>query len=212
MVQTDILFQAKTNDTFDLNQYVMSEWYNQYFGYGLSSIMFQEIREAKAYGYATYAYASSPGKKNQAHNLTAYLGTQPDKVNTAIPDILELLNNMPVVPNQMEQARQSILKNIESSRINKSNIYWTWLKNKKLGYDEDVRALTYEKLKAATQQDLINFHQEVIKNKAYNIVLMGPIDQLDLDYLSTFGAIQKLRVEDVFGYSEEDIKLALSKL
>ena len=212
MVQTDILFQAKTNDTFDLDQYVMSEWYNQYFGYGLSSIMFQEIREAKAYGYATYAYASSPGKKDQAHNLTAYLGTQPDKVNTAIPDILELLNNMPVVPNQMEQARQSILKNIESSRINKSNIYWTWLKNKKLGYDEDVRALTYEKLQAATPQDLINFHQEVIKNKAYNIVLMGPIDQLDLDYISTFGSIQKLSVEEIFGYSEEDIKQALAKL
>ena len=212
MVQTDILFQAKCSDHFILEDLIMAEWYNQYFGYGLSSIMFQEIREAKAYGYSTYAYFSSPAKKDKEHNLTAYLGTQPDKVNTAIPDIIGLLNEMPYVANQVEQAKLSILKNIESSRINRQSIYWTWLKNNKLGLDVDMRELIYERLKAATHEDLKAFHQRVIKDQNLNIILMGPKEQLDMEYLKSFGPINILHKEDVLGYTEEEILEALNKI
>jgi predicted Zn-dependent peptidase len=212
MVQTDILFHTKCSDEFNLEDFIMAEWYNQYFGYGLSSIMFQEIREAKAYGYSTYAYFSSPSKKEKEHNLTAYLGTQPDKVNTAIPDIMELLDDMPYVPNQVEQAKLSILKNLESSRINRQNIYWTWLKNNKLGLEEDMRALIYDRLKEASHDDLKAFHKRVIKNKNFNIILMGPVDQLDMEYISSFGEVTQLKKEEVLGYTEDEILKALNKL
>ena len=212
MVQTDILFHTKCSDEFNLEDFIMAEWYNQYFGYGLSSIMFQEIREAKAYGYSTYAYFSSPAKKEKEHNLTAYLGTQPDKVNTAIPDIMALLDEMPYVSNQVEQSRLSILKNLESSRINRQSIYWTWLKNKKLGLEGDIRTLIYDRLKNASHEDLKAFHKRMIKNKNFNIVLMGPLDQLDLDHIKSFGAVKVLKKEDVLGYSEEDILQALNKV
>ena len=50
-----------------------------------------------------------------------------------------------------------ILKNLESSRINRQNIYWTWLKNNKLGLEEDMRALIYDRLKEASHDDLKAF-------------------------------------------------------
>ena len=212
MVQTDLLFHTKCRDEFVLEDMIMADWYNQYFGYGLSSIMFQEIREAKAYGYSTYAYYSSPARKDKEHSLTAYLGTQPDKINTAIPEILQLLNEMPVVPNQMEQTRQSILKNLESSRISRQNIYWTWMKNKRLGTEEDLREKFYNTLSTVTNADLVRFHEEVIKDRTYNIILMGPKDSLDTDHIKTLGKYTELTVEEVFGFSMEDLQRALTQL
>ena len=125
---------------------------------------------------------------------------------------MALLDEMPYVSNQVEQSRLSILKNLESSRINRQSIYWTWLKNKKLGLEGDIRTLIYDRLKNASHEDLKAFHKRMIKNKNFNIVLMGPLDQLDLDHIKSFGAVKVLKKEDVLGYSEEDILQALNKV
>ena len=101
---------------------------------------------------------------------------------------------------------------MESSRINRQSIYWTWLKNKKLGLEGDIRTLIYDRLKNASHEDLKAFHKRVIKNKNFNIVLMGPLDQLDLDHIKSFGAVEVLKKEDVLGYSKEDILQALNKV
>jgi len=72
MVQTELLLLSKGTPRFNLEEMIYAEWHNQYFGHGLSSIVFQEIRESKALAYATYAYFSNPGKRNRAHYLQAY--------------------------------------------------------------------------------------------------------------------------------------------
>ncbi len=64
----------------------MTDLFNEYFGYGLSSIVFQEIRESKALAYSTYAYYSNPQKAKEAHYLSAYVGTQPDKISEKLND------------------------------------------------------------------------------------------------------------------------------
>ena len=212
IVQTEILFQSLGTDHFSLDEYIMAEWYNIYFGYGLSSIMFQEIREAKAFGYATYAYYSSPGEKDKPHILQAYLGTQPDKVNQAIPEIQKLLNDMPIVPNQMEQARQSILRNLESNRITRTAIHWTKKINRKLGYERDLRKDIYDKLSQVQLEDLIAFHQKHVKGRKYNILLMGNKKSLDMNFIKSLGDYREWDIPQLFGYSEEDCKRSLGKL
>jgi predicted Zn-dependent peptidase len=37
--------------------------FNNYFGGGMGSVVFQTIRESKALAYSTYSYFSLPGKK-----------------------------------------------------------------------------------------------------------------------------------------------------
>jgi predicted Zn-dependent peptidase len=108
MVQADVMLISKGTPHFDLDEFLISELYNEYFGYGLSSIVFQEIRESKALAYSTFAYYSSPAYKNQAHYLQAYLGTQPDKLPDAIPALSTIIENMPMAEGQMEQARLSL--------------------------------------------------------------------------------------------------------
>ncbi|MCB0637698.1 MAG: insulinase family protein, partial [Lewinella sp.] len=124
MVQAEVLMISRGTPHFNLEEYIIHDLFNEYFGYGLSSIVFQEIREAKALAYNTYAYYSSPHRADQAHYLRAYVGTQPDKLTEALPAMLDLMNHMPVVEEAINQARMSMLQRIETDRIPPRKLYW----------------------------------------------------------------------------------------
>ncbi len=53
LVQVEVMLISRGTPYFNFPEYLMREWYNEYFGFGLSSIVFQEIREAKALAYST---------------------------------------------------------------------------------------------------------------------------------------------------------------
>ncbi len=200
MVQTELLLLSKGTPKFSLEEYVLNEWYNQYFGYGLSSIVFQEIRESKALAYSAYAHAGSPAKKNRAHWLQAYVGTQPDKLREAIEAFQTIMEDMPVSLAQMETARQSVLKQIAASRITRSDIFWTWRGNRDKGFsNRDLRRDIYEAMMQATSDDLIRFHHEKVKGRKYTWLVLGDRDTLDFKYLKKIGKVTELKPEEIFG-------------
>ncbi|MEZ5042484.1 MAG: insulinase family protein [Saprospiraceae bacterium] len=199
-IQTDVLLVSRGTPHFSLEEHLMREWFNEYFGYGLSSIVFQEIRESRALAYSTYAIYTSPQKADLAHYLQAYLGTQPDKLPDAIPFLLNILENMPVVETSMENARLSILKRMESSRIPSNDVFWEAQKVKDLGFEEDLDKLLYERLKSASLDDLLHFQKTHVKDRYYSFLVLGDKRQTDLKYLETFGSLRTVDLEEVFGY------------
>lgn len=199
-VQTDVLLVSRGTPNFNLEEALMRDWFNEYFGFGLSSIVFQEIRESRALAYSTYALYTAPKKKEWAHYVQAYLGTQPDKLPDAIPYLLKILEDMPAIETTMENARLSILKRIESSRISSSQLFWESKKLDDLGLAEDMDKLLYEKLQQASLEELIEFHQQHIKGRKYTFMVLGDQKQIDMDYLKEFGELRKLTMEEVFGY------------
>jgi predicted Zn-dependent peptidase len=91
MVQAEIDWIRPTVK-FDPAQTPVVELFNNYFGGGMSSIVFQTIRESKALAYSTYAYYFTPNTKDEKYYLVGYVGTQADKLNEAIPSMNELFN------------------------------------------------------------------------------------------------------------------------
>jgi predicted Zn-dependent peptidase len=200
IVQTDVMLVSKGTPQFSLEEYEMRELYNEYFGYGLSSIVFQEIRESKALAYSTYAYYGSPKKKDRPHYLTAYVGTQPDKLRDAIPAMKDIIEHMPLVDAQIEQARHSIHKRLESDRISPSRMYWEYRSFRDLGYEKDLYQNIYEKMKTVTKEDLKAFHEKYIKGRKYAMIVLGDKKRIDLDYLAQYGQVKELTMKEVFGY------------
>ena len=201
MVQVELLLLSKGTPRFKLDEYVFSEWYNQYFGYGLSSIVFQEIRESKALAYSAYAYAANPARKNRAHFLQAYVGTQPDKLREAVEAFQAILEDMPVSLSQMENARQSVLKQIAAGRISKAELYWAWRANRDRGFpNRDLRADVYHALERADAADLIHYQQRHVKGRNYTWLVLGDRQCIDFKYLRKIGNVRELTLEEVFGY------------
>jgi predicted Zn-dependent peptidase len=200
-VQIELLMLSKGTPKFNLEEFVMGEWYNQYFGYGLSSIVFQEIRESKALAYSAYAHAGSPNKKNRAHWLQAYVGTQPDKLKDAVEAFQDILENMPVSIPQMEHARQGVLKQIAAGRINQSELYWAWRGSRDKGYlNRDLREDIYRTIEKATPDDLIAFHEKYVKGRHFSWLILGEKKNIDFKYLKKVGKIKELSLEDIFGH------------
>lgn len=199
-VQVELMLISKGSPKFSLEEFSMSEWYNQYFGYGLSSIVFQEIRESKALAYAAYTFFSNPSKKSRAHFLSAYVGTQPDKLHTAVEAFQTILEEMPVSAQQIENARQSVLKQIAAERITRDQIYWQWRTTIERGFRTDLRQATFEKLRQAAEADLLDFQRTKIKGRMFNWLVLGDRERVDFQYLKKIGRVRELNLEEIFGY------------
>jgi len=199
MVQSEMMMISKVGP-FDKAMLGPINLFNQYFGSGLSSIVFQEIRESKALAYSARCSMTSPNKKEDAHYVSAYIGTQVDKLGNASAAMLELMNNMPEAEIQFEDSKLSALKQMETERITKSSIFWSYESAKRLGLDYDVRKESYAALQEMSLQDMKVFFDKNLKGRNYTFCVIGKRSEIDMEVLKELGPVQELTLEQLFGY------------
>ncbi len=199
MVQTELLMINKSQ-LFNKDLMPYANIFNEYFGAGLSSIVFQEIRESKALAYSAYSYYSTPGRKDKSHYLQAYIGTQTNKLGQATDAIRELLNNMPEAEGQFQDAKTAALKKIETDRVTRSSIFWTYYTAKQRGLSEDIRKSLYSEIGQMEMSDLKNFFDSNIKGRNFTYCVIGKRDEVDFEALKKLGTVKELSLEEVFGY------------
>ncbi|GAB4257559.1 MAG: insulinase family protein [Vicingaceae bacterium] len=199
MVQTEVLFLNNAGK-FNPDLLSISRLFNEYFGSGLSSIVFQEIRESKALAYSAYAGYRNPNKKERNAYVTGYVGTQVDKLKDALDAMLAILNDMPEAKDQFEDAKTAALKKIETSRIKRSSIFWQYLNNKELGFDYDINQDIYKRLKTYELKDLKSFFDQNIKGKKYTFLVIGDKNKINKQALKELGEMQELDLKEIYGY------------
>jgi len=199
MKQAEVLFFAK-GSKLNIQDIPLIKFHNEYFGGGMSSIVFQEMRESKALAYSVYSTYTIPAKKDESHYSFSYIGTQSDKLSEAMNGMFDLLTNMPEANNNMENARNGIIQKTNTERITKSSILNQYLKAEKMGVNYDLRTSIYDNVKNFQMNDLIKFHNNYIKNENHIIMVLGNQTNLDLEILKQYGEIHFLTLEDVFGY------------
>ncbi len=208
MVQSEMMMVSK-GPLFDKSLLAPSNLFNQYFGSGLSSIVFQEIRESKALAYSAYSVFTSPTKMDQSHYVRAYIGAQVDKLPEATNAMLELMGEMPRSEIQFESARDAALKQIEANRVVRESIFWDYIAAKNRGLDYDVRKEIYETIQGMDMDALEAFFDAHIKGNAYIYCVIGNQDRMDTEVLNKLGPVEVLDVQTVFGYGAKPaVKLA----
>ena len=199
MVQTEMSKIAKGNNV-DTRNFGKVNVFNEYFGRGLSSIVFQEIRESKSLAYSAYVFYATGAELEHPDYVTTYIGTQPDKLHIAVDTMNDLMNELPEVPVQFENARNAALKQIASTRITRTNIFFNTLRLKKLGISHDFRKDIYEQIRNLRFEDIKEFYQTSIKPLHFNTALIGKRENLNMDAVNTMGSFQELSLEEIFGY------------
>ncbi|APG64451.1 peptidase M16 [Tenacibaculum todarodis] len=202
MVQTEMMFLAK-GEPFKAENLAASTLFNTYFGSGLSSIVFQEIRESKSLAYSAFASYSNASKKGDSNYVMAYVGTQANKLEQAVDAMMDLMNNMPEAEKQFNAAKASTLKKIAAQRITKSNIFWTYESLKKRGIDNDHREAMYNTIKDMTIEDLKAFFDKNVKGESYNVMVVGNKKDLNVKSLQKLGKIKELEVDELFNYVDK---------
>lgn len=174
--------------------------YNEYFGGGMNSIVFQEMREARGLAYSARATYSSPSKLKYPYIMRTNIATQNDKMIEAVKAFGDIINNMPQSEAAFSLAQQAVLARLRTERIIKSEILWSYVKAQDLGESTDTRKALYEAVQKLTLQDVVAFQKNTIKDRKYTYCILGDEKNLEMNKLSDYGTIQHLTTEDIFGY------------
>lgn len=199
MVQSEIRWLRNTG-VYNKADGATVEVFNNYFGGGMGSVVFQTIRESKALAYSTFATYASPDRADKQYSMVAYVGSQADKMNEAVAGMNELLNVLPKSEKTFEGAKTNLLSNYESDRVLKDAIFAYYFADKKLGYSYDSRMDRYKEIKPITFDDINRFHQQKIANKAYTYLIVASDKKVKQEDMSKFGAVKTLTLEEIFGY------------
>src|SRR5690606_9315942 len=97
MVQAEVILLSKSIN-YNAEDVPVVSLYNEYFGGGMGSLVFQEMRESRALAYSVRSQYAMPGRLNEPSYNFSYIGTQSDKFKEAVVGMQDLLNNMPKSP------------------------------------------------------------------------------------------------------------------
>jgi predicted Zn-dependent peptidase len=187
-------------EKYDINRVPIIRMYNEYFGGGMSAIVFQEMREARALAYSAGANLRSPSKLDDVYYFQTFIGTQNDKMDDAVSAFNMIINDMPVSDKSFNLAKQSIISDIRTQRTTKNRILWSYISCQDLGLDAPTTKLVFDQVQKFTMKDVQKFQQDNIKNRIYTFAILGREEELDFVKMATYGKIHKLTLEDIFGY------------
>ncbi|MFZ9046194.1 MAG: M16 family metallopeptidase [Cyclobacteriaceae bacterium] len=204
MVQTEIIFLSKSVE-YNPENAPSVRMFNQYFGGGMNSIVFQEIREAQGLAYSVFSSYSEARTQDRSNYLYAYIGTQADKQSEAMDAMVDLINDMPASQEAFDIAKLAILNKIESERVTGSSVIWNYISAQDRGLDYDVRSDIYQDVQNMTFENLQSFHEKYIKDNTYVTVLVGARDKIDFEALKSYGNIKELSLDQLFGYEDSEV-------
>jgi predicted Zn-dependent peptidase len=199
MVQAEVLLISKQKK-FQEELIAMAYVFNEFYGTGMNSIVFQEIREARGLAYSAYSAFTTPGRIDKSHYIHAFIGTQVHKLEDALNAMFGLMNNIPDAEMSFEAAKESILKNFETERIMNNELFWTYLENHDIGIHHDYREDLYKRIQKMTFEEVKDFFATNIKGKKFTVLVLGNRKEIDFNTLENYGEVTELKLKDIFNY------------
>lgn len=199
MTQAEIIMLSN-GDSYKRENVPLITLYNSYFGGGMSSILFQDLRESKALAYSTYSRYNQPNKRYKKYYNLSYIGSQADKLAEAMKGLSDLLNDMPKAEASFNAAKESVIQEMRTQRITKADVLFNYLEAEELGNTLDIRKEIFDKIPTLNFESVKNFHVTKIKGKPTTVLVLGKKDNLDLKVLEKYGTVKFLSLKEVFGY------------
>ena len=177
-------------------------WEN-YFGGGMSSVLFQNVREFRSLAYSTSGTSITTNLPTHPNEPLAYItatGTQADKTIEVMTVVDSLLQSMPMKEENLYAIRQNVLNDIQNSYPNFRGVP-VYIANERLnGYALDQNTSTVKWLPALSANDIVDFHRRHIAGNRRVWMVIGSKKQTDFNALSKFGKVVELHKEDVYRY------------
>lgn len=147
-------------------------------GGGMSSRLFQEVREKRGLAYSVYSFNSSSFDSGV---FGVYLGTTQDKVNQAIgvigEEMLRITNNITdqELKRVMAQTKAGLLMAKESILSRSQKIGSDVLAFDRIVFEDEI----LERISAISKKDITNFASKMIGGSKLNFSAIGKIKDID---------------------------------
>lgn len=189
---TDMSYDKELNPTVQM--------FNEYFGGSMNGIVFQEMRETRGLAYSAWAQYYVPYVLSESYSMFAQITTQNDKLKEAYLHFDEIIEDMPQSELAFQNAKDALLARLRTQRTTRSDILWDYVHALDLGLTEDPAKLLFAKAQSMTLQDIVQFQQSYLKNRHYTICLVSDPEQVDMKFFESVGKVNKLTIDEIFGY------------
>lgn len=187
-------------ESFDASSEAVIDLYNEYFGAGMNTIVFQEMREARGLAYTAMASLVKPSYKDAPYCYQAFIATQNDKMRQAIEAFDDIINNMPRSDASFAVAKDALIGRMRTQRTVGMGVLWSYVNCRRLGLvkplDEDV----FHKVQEFELSDVAEAQKKWVKDRTYTYAILGDPAALDTEYLRTLGPVKVVSSEEIFGY------------
>ncbi|MBR5432660.1 MAG: insulinase family protein [Bacteroidales bacterium] len=191
---------SNRGEAFDKNEAGNIQLFNAYFGGGMNTVVFQEMREARALAYHASAYLSTPATLKDEYSFYAEIGSQNDKLVQAVEAFDEIINDMPVSEAGFNIAKSNIESTLRTQRSVGARALNSYLSARDLGLSEPLAKTVFESLGTLDINSLVATQQKWVKDRTYVYGILGDPADLDMNFLKTLGPVTNLTLEDIFGY------------
>ncbi len=172
--------------------------YNDYFAGGMSGIVFQELREARALAYSTFARYTTGSRKDEQNLMWGYIACQADKTPGAVEALIDLIDNLPESPERFDEARQSRINRYRTAKIGFRNVIGAVRSWERLEVPIDPRKTRYESIRAANMDLMLQFHKAHVQGHPKLISIVGDRNKMDMERLAAVGQVIEVDLDDIF--------------
>lgn len=184
----------------DLGDRFISSVAGQYFGGGMGSVLFQEIREFRSMAYST----SGSVNKQSYHEreripayLSTYVGTQGDKTIDAMTVLDSLIRNLPLSERRFEMTVKDVWSDLVTGYPQFRDISMDIAGDFRNEIYSDTAPLFYDILGKVTMKDIEDFWKKQVEGRPVVWAVVGDPDKIGMDDLAKFGTITQLKPGDV---------------
>ena len=112
----------------------------------------------------------------------------------------ELFNDMPQAEANFKLAKEALLSGSRTARTTKFGIISAYLTCEQMGWKEPLRKQNFQAYQKMTMKDLVDFQQKHIKGQKKTYLILGKESEMDFNALSKYGKVNKLTLDEIFGY------------
>lgn len=199
MTQAEVIMLTR-DEPYDSSMVPLVTLFNEYYGGGMSSVVFQELREAKALAYSVFSVYRMPKFRDRHNFIFSYIGTQADKLPEALEGITTLMHDLPESPELFASAKNGIMQKIASERLTRAEVLFSYEDAERLGLDRDIRKDIYSSVPEMELEDVKRFHKKHFGNRNHVMLVLGDTSRLDMQTLRKYGEVKELKLDELFGY------------
>ena len=190
----------------DSTERTTAELWARYMGSGMSSLLFQNVREFRSLAYSTQGELFEPNYACHANDPVAYVtltDTQADKTLQVFDAVDSLLTQpLPLADDKstenLDATRQEMLSRIQGGFPSFRKIGY-YVANRILqGYGDDPNRQKAAMLPRITQADVQRYHDQNVVNNRRVWLVIGDRKFTDMQALQRYGKVIELKKEDIY--------------
>ena len=172
----------------------------EYFGGGMFSLMFQEVREFRAMAYSAHGYTSypDPAYPNDKAIFVTNLGTQADKSLSAIQLVDSLIRTLPIKENALESARYAIVADANNDYPTFRSLPSIVQGYDRLGYTADPDKDVLDNISSIDSAALRAYYEKSVAPTPIAWIIVGDRKTLPMDEIARYGRLVEFNKEDIY--------------